>query len=303
MKIIALAALLPAIVMGLSACGAKPAPAIGQATVNSEHSSLRSKNSATSRTIKVMEPGDHVEILEQQDRWYRVRLGDIEGWMEVSTLVTDAMRKQIEAVSSSARDQKPQNTGTLREDANLRIEPGRSTSVLKRLSSQTQVEILERKTVARAASGTETAPRPDVWFKVRSGMNVGWLLASFVEFDVPEEIARYTEDFVYSTVRVVHQIEDPVAGTIKWYVVGERRPGMDPNLDFNGVRVFTWDARQLRYETAYRKRDLRGVYPLEVGDQGGKPMFRIHELGADGTTKTTREFVMYGVVVRETKKS
>jgi len=244
-----------------------------------------------------MEPGDHVEILERQDRWYRVRVGEVEGWMEVSTLVTDAMRKQIQETVDSARKQVPQNTGILLQDANLRVEPGRSTSVLRRIAARTPLEILERKTLRREDL---PAGRSDVWLKVRSGpKEVGWILSSFVEFNVPEPISQYTEDFVYSTVKTVHQIEDPIAGTIPWYVVGERRPGIDPDLDFDGIRVFTWNAKKQRYETAFRKKGLRGVYPLEVGEENGKPTFRVNELDADGKTKTTRDFVMNGVVVRE----
>ena len=285
--------------IGLSTCTPKAAPAIGQATVNAEHASLRSRNSTTSKTLQVMEPGDHVEILERQDRWYRVRLGDIEGWMEVRTLVTDEMRKQIQETVDSARNQVPHNTGVLLQDANLRVEPGRSTSILRRLAARTSVEILERRTLPR-----EDPPpgRRDVWLKARSGpMEVGWLLSTFVEFNVPEQIEQYTEDFVYSTVKTVHQIEDSVAGTIRWYVVGERKPGLDPDLDFDGIRVFTWNGGKQRYETAFRKRGLRGVYPLEVGEEAGKPTFRVHELSADGT-QTTRDYMMYGVVVREVKK-
>jgi uncharacterized protein YgiM (DUF1202 family) len=283
----------------LSACGPKRAPAIGEATVNAEHASLRARNSATSRTIQVMEPGDNVQILERQDRWYKVRAGDIEGWMDESTLVTEEMRKQTQEVLDSARNQVPQNTGTLVQDANLRLVPGRSTSILRRVNSQTPVEVLERKTLPR----DDLPGRNDVWLKVRTGpKEVGWILSSFVEFDVPEEISRYTEDLAYSAVKTVHQIEDPIAGTIRWYIVGERKPPVDPNLDFNGIRVFTWNTGKQRYETAFRKRDVRGVYPLEVGQQEGKPTFRVHELGPDGVTKTAKDYVMFGVVVREVKK-
>lgn len=300
MKIIPLAHLLLLIaVVGLSGCEPSAAPAIGEATVNAEHASLRAKNSSTSRTLQVMEPGDHVQIMEQQDRWYRVRIADIEGWMEESTLVTDAMRKQIQEVVDSARNQVAQNTGVLVQGANLRLEPGRATSILKRLTARDPVEILERKTLPR----DDLPGRYDVWLKVRtSPKEAGWLLSSFVEFNVPEEIAQYTEDLAYSAVKTVHQIEDPIAGTIRWYVVGERKPPVDPNLDFNGIRVFTWNSSKHRYETAYRNRDVRGVYPLEVGQQGGKPTFRVYELGADGSTKTARDYVMLGVIVREVKK-
>jgi hypothetical protein len=298
MKIIPVVAVLAVVGIGLSACGPKTAPAIGQATVNVQHASLRTKNSATSRTIQVMEPGDKVEILERVDRWYRVRLGDVEGWMEVSTLLTDDMEKQIKDALEAARNQQPHNTGVLTQDGNLRVEPGRSTSILRRLPARTKVEILERKTLPREPSGN------DAWLKVRTGpMEVGWLLATFVEFDVPDEISRYTEDRIYATVKTVHQIEDPVTGTIRWYAVGERRPGLDPNLDFDGVRIFTWNAGKQRYETAFRKGGIRGIYPLEVGQEGGKPTFRIHELAADGTTKTTTDYMMHGVVVRPVKKT
>jgi len=280
-----------------TACSSQPAPAM--ATVNADHASLRSRDSATSRTLKVLEPGTKVEVLEQQGRWYRVRLGDMEGYMDASTLLTDAMRDHIQEGINSAINQVPQNTGTLADDGNLRLDPGRNTSILRKLVRGTAVEVLERRTVPRE----DVTARPDAWLKVRtSPTEVGWLLASFVEFDVPEGIAPYTEDYVYSAVKTVNQIDDPVAGIIRWYVVGERRPGNDPEIDFTGIRVFTWNQRRQRYETAFRKQGLRGVYPLEVGQDAGKPTFRFYELSDDGKIRQQRDFVMNGVIVRELKK-
>jgi hypothetical protein len=130
-----------------TACTPK-GPEPERATVNAEHSSLRVRDSATSRTLKVLEPGTHVEILERQGRWYRVRLDDIEGYMEVSTLLTDAMRDHIQENINSAINQMPQNTGVLREDGNLRVDPGRNTSILRLLRAQTAVEVLERRNPA-----------------------------------------------------------------------------------------------------------------------------------------------------------
>lgn len=278
----------------LGACSSPPVPE--QATVNAEHANLRSRESATSRTLRVLEPGDKVDVLEQRGRWYRVRFGDIEGFMEVTTLLTDSTRKNILTNLESARGQTVQNTGKLTQDGNLRLEPGRSTAVLRRLPSRTMVEVLERRTLQR-----EDEPgRVESWLKVRtSPTEVGWLLSSFVDFDVPDPIAQYTEDYIYSAVGVLNRIEDPVAGTISWYVVGERRPGTDPQLDFTGIRVFTWNVKKQRYETAYRKQGLRGVYPLQVSSSANKPSFRVHELGSDGKTQIARNFTMEGVIVRE----
>ena len=268
-----------------TACAPKATPAIEMATVNAEHASLRSRDSNTSRTLK--------------GRWYRVRLGDTEGWMDTSTLLTTTMRKHIQENANSAKNQIPQNTGRLGQDSNLRVDPGRSTALLRRVPARTAVEVLERRTVPR-----EDLPgRVDSWLKVRtSPTEVGWLLSGFVDFDVPAGIAPYTEDYTYSAVKILNAIEDPVAGNVSWYVVGERRPGTDPNLDFVCIRVFTWNARKQRYETAFRKQGLRGVYPLEVSRTAANSTFRVYELSADGKTKTERDFVMTGVIVRETKK-
>jgi hypothetical protein len=299
MKIMSFA-LVPVLLVPLAACSPKGPPSLGEATVNVRNASLRSRDSSTSRTLRVLEPGMKVEILEQQGSWYRVRLGEMEGWMSASTLLTDDMRDHIQEGVSAAIGQVPQNTGTLARDANLRVDPGRNTAVLRLVPERSPVEVLERRTIPK-----EGGPgRADAWLKVRtSPTEIGWLLYTFVEFDVPDGIAPYTEDYIYSAVKTLNSIEDPVAGTIRWYVVGERRPGSDPELDFTGIRVFTWNMRKQRYETAFRKQGLRGVYPLEVGQVANNPTFRIYELDANGKTKQRRDYVMNGVIVRETKQA
>jgi hypothetical protein len=69
-------------------------------------------------------------------------------------------------------------------------------------------------------------------------------------------------------------------------------------VDFSGIRVFTWNMKKHRYETAFRERGLRGIYPLETGQEKGNPTFRYYELADDNSTKTPYNFVMYGVVTR-----
>ena len=299
MKIMSFA-LVSVLLVPLAGCSPKGPPSLGEATVNVRNASLRSRDSSTSRTLRVLEPGMKVELLEQQGSWYRVRLGEMEGWMSASTLLTDAMRDHIQEGVNASIGQVPQNTGTLTRDANLRVDPGRNTAVLRLVPERSPVEVLERRTVPK-----EGGPgRADAWLKVRtSPTEIGWLLSTFVVFDVPEGIAPYTEDYVYSAVKTLNSIEDPVSGTIRWYVVGERRPGSDPELDFTGIRVYTWNMRKQRYETAFRKQGLRGVYPLEVGQVANNPTFRFYELDADGKTKQRRDYVMNGVIVRETKQA
>jgi SH3-like domain-containing protein len=279
-----------------SGCAPKPEPAIDQATVIANHASVRLKNSSTSRTLVTLEPGDNIEVLERQENWYRIRLGDVQGWMQESTVVTNSTRDRIQEMVTASQGEASQNTATLSEDANFRIEPGRTTPVIRRLPAGTKVEVIDRRTLPRP----NTERSLDSWVKIRpSPTEVGWILSSLISYDVPEEIAQYTEGYIYSAVKPINQVQDSLAGPINWYVVAERSPNLDAQLDFNGIRVFTWNQKKHRYETAFRARGLRGVYPLSVGQDAGNPTFRFHELAEDGQTKSPQDFVMYGVIVKK----
>jgi len=162
------------------------------------------------------------------------------------------------------------------------------------------VEVLDRTTTPRPNSETAS----DAWIKVRSSpTQVGWVFGGLVDFDIPADIAQYSEGYTYAAVKTINRVQDSFAGQINWYIVGERKPGLDPHVDFSGIRVFTWNLKKHRYETAFRTKDLRGVYPLEIGQEGVNPTFRIYEMGDNGAQKTPRDFVMYGVIVREKKDS
>jgi len=282
----------------LSGCGPKKEPAKEQATVVAKHASVRMKNSATSRTLTTLEPSTKIDILEKQGNWYRIRTGDTQGWMEETTLLTDTMSAQLQAMVADAKKQEAQNTAVVRDDANLRLEPGRNTKIMRRLAAESKVEILERKTLPRPNAS------PDVWIKVRvSPTEVGWLLGGVLDYDAPMGIGGFMEGSNYSAIKPLNTVEDSEVGPIIWYVVGERRPGAPPEVAFDGIRVFTWNLKKHRYETAYRIKGLRGAYPLVVGKEGANPTFQFAEMAEDGSLKPVRKFVMIGVIVREAKEA
>src|SRR5262249_49700460 len=129
----------------LTNCAPKPEPILDEATVVAKNASLRLKNSSTSRTLRVLDPGDRVEVLEHQENWYRVRYGlDVQGWMEESTVVTNETKDRIQKLAAASQNLEPQNTAVLKQDANLRLEPGRATSIIRKIESGTRVEVLER---------------------------------------------------------------------------------------------------------------------------------------------------------------
>ncbi|HSU88386.1 MAG TPA: SH3 domain-containing protein [Terriglobia bacterium] len=285
----------------LTSCAPRPEPVLDQATVVAKNASLRMRNSSTSRTLRVLDTGEKVEVLELRDNWYRVRYGpDVQGWMEESTVVTNDTKNKIQQLVAASQNEGPQNTAVLKQEANFRLEPGRTTSIIHRLDSGTKVEVLERVTLPRP--GKESAH--DIWLKVRpKPTEVGWVLANALEFDIPADVSQYSEEYTYAAVKTLNRVQDSIAGQINWYIVGERRPSHDPNVDFEGIRVFTWNMKKHRYETAFRTKGLRGVYPLEVGQDGVNPTFRIYELAEDGTTKIPHDYEMYGVIVRAKRDS
>ncbi|HLQ76524.1 MAG TPA: SH3 domain-containing protein [Terriglobia bacterium] len=283
-----------------TSCGPRKEPAKEKATVVAKHASVRMKNSATSRTLATLEPDTHVDIMEKQGNWYRIRTDDnSQGWMEETTLMTETMSTKLQAMVTTARTQEAQNTALLRDDANLRMDPGRNTVVMRRLAADTKLEILERKTLPRPGA---PPPTVDVWIKVRlSPMEVGWLLGSVLDYESPSGIGGYMEGSTYSAIKPINTVQDSEVGQITWYVVGERRPGAPPEVAFDGIRVFTWNMSKHRYETAYRSKNLRGMYPLVAGREGNNPMFQFYEMSADGNNKKLRKFVMNGVIVKESK--
>jgi hypothetical protein len=72
--------------------------------------------------------------------------------------------------------------------------------------------------------------------------------------------------------------------------------------DYNQIRVFTWNTKRHRYETAYRERDLIGVFPVKVGTQdygkeGVLPTFTLRVKDSQGNIKD-RKYRMIGPIVR-----
>src|SRR6185369_6608554 len=140
----------------ITSCAPKPDPVVDQATVTAKNASLRLKNSSTSRTIRVLDTGEKVDVLERQDNWYRVRYGtEVEGWMEGSTLVTNETKAKIQELATASQHLDPQNTAVLRQDSNMRLEPNRTAAIIRRLDSGAKVEVLDR--VTRPRPGTETS--------------------------------------------------------------------------------------------------------------------------------------------------
>jgi hypothetical protein len=98
-----------------------------------------------------------------------------------------------------------------------------------------------------------------------------------VDIDAPLEIAQYAEGQRIIAFFVLNQVPDGEKKVAQYLVLlTEPKDGLP--FDYDQIRVFTWNVRRHRFETAYRERNLNGVLPVTVSQEtfekeGSLPVF------------------------------
>jgi hypothetical protein len=107
--------------------------------------------------------------------------------------------------------------------------------------------------------------KADDWYLVRTpDKKAGWVLARMMVIGIPDEVATYAEGKRITSYFELGQVKDAVKDeeVVKhhWLWTTQSQ-GLQP-FQFDGLRVFIWNTRRHRYETAYRERDIKGYYPV-----------------------------------------
>jgi hypothetical protein len=155
----------------------------------------------------------------------------------------------------------------------------------------------------------EKPPVPvDYWTLVRlRDRRAGWVLTRPLVLSIPDEIAQYAEGARIVAYFVISEVQDgdQVKKNWLWATLSQ---GPQP-YDFDSFRVFIWNARRSRYETAYIERKLKGYLPVlmknvEYGAgaksqvaSGSYPGFSICMEKADGS-RWRRNYAFITNVVR-----
>jgi uncharacterized protein YgiM (DUF1202 family) len=168
----------------------------------------------------------------------------------------------------------------------------------------------ETKAAAEQAALTKPAkpPEPEApkayedWWLVRTAdKKTGWVLARMIDLDVPLEIAQYAEGQRIMGYYVLDTVEEDGKQVPQYLIVtNENKDGLP--WDFNAFRVFSRNRARHRYETAYRERNLFGVFPVKTGTQdfekeGTLPYFIIREKDDAGNI-VEKKYKMEGPIVR-----
>jgi len=311
------AALAFALVVVLTACNRGHHRVLEVAYVSAPQAGLRDQVAAIYNRVGNVKNGERVEIIDREKRFARVRTASgIEGWIEQRYLVDQKTFDGLQKLTQDNQNDPLQAPGVLRNETNLHITPARESEHLYQLAAGAKVAILKRATSERQVA-TAPVPKPIVakkstkspdgppledWWLVRDAQNrVGWVLARMVDVDVPLEIAQYAEGQRFVAFFALNEVQDEDKKVPQYLcVLTDPHDGLP--YDYDQIRVFTWNVRKHRYETAYREHGLDGVLPVtltkeDFDKEGTLPVF-ILRVKDDAGNVSERKYKLNTPIVR-----
>lgn len=291
--------------------------ALEVAYVSAPQAALRDQVAAIYNRVGNVKNGERVEIIDRDRRFARVRTGSgIEGWIEQRYLVDQKTYDALQKLTEEHQNDPLQAPGVLRNDTNMHVTPGRESEHLYQLASGAKVAILGRGTAEKQLPGGTPAVKPALakpgkaaagpvledWSLVRDAQGrVGWVLSRMVDVDVPLDIAQYAEGQRFVAFFLLNEVQD-AEKKVPQYLCVLTDPHDGLPFDFDQVRVFTWNLRKHRYETAYREHGLNGVLPVTVthedfDKEGNLPVF-ILRVRDDAENVSERKYKLNTPIVR-----
>ena len=295
-----------------SACGRHRQRVLEVDYVSAPQVTLRDQLAQVYNKVGTAKNGDRVEVVDREKRFAKVRIANgVEGWVEQRYLVNQQVYDAFQKMAQQSKDLPAQGTAVTRNDTNLHVEPGRDTDHLYQVAQGAKLTVLKRATVEKVLPGgvkpaiaKDAKPPMEDWWLVRDAQNhVGWVLARLIDIDVPLEVAQYAEGQRIVACFVLNEVKDGDKQVPQYLMLlSEAKDGMP--FDYNQARVFTWNVKRHRYETAYRER-LFGLLPVTVshedfGKEGDLPTFTLHgkDLKNPDGPETDRKYKMNTPIVR-----
>ena len=283
------------------------------AYVSAPQAFLRDQVAAVYNKAGTVKNGEAVQVLGRDRRFARVRTsGGAEGWLEQRYLVSQETYDAFQKLAEQTHNDPVQATAIAHNQSNIHLEPGRDAEHLYQIDQGAKVSLLKRASSEKPLPGGQarvvkegaTPPPPPMedWWLIRDDQgHVGWVLGRMLDVDVPIEIAQYSEGQRLVASFVLDHVRDDDKQVAQYLVLfTENKDGMP--FDYNQVRVFTWNVRKHRYETAYRERNLNGILPVTVSHEnfdkeGDLPVFVVRVKDEAGNV-TERKYKLNTPIVR-----
>lgn len=106
----------------------------------------------------------------------------------------------------------------------------------------------------------EAKPMDDLTLIRNKDGRVGWVVSSAIFLEVPDDVAQYAEGQRITSYFPMGEVTDGDTKHQHWLWTTQSKKYAP--FEFDGLRVFTYNTRRHRYETAYRERNLRGYFPV-----------------------------------------
>jgi len=274
------------------------------AYVSAPQAFLRDQVAAIYNKTGTVKNGEAVQILGRDRRFAHVRTSaGVEGWLEQRYLVSKQTYDAFQKLAEQVHNDPVQATALAHNQTNIHLQPDRDSEHLYQVDQGAKLSLMKRAssekplpggqaravTVGKEGQSAPAAPAMEDWWLIRDDPgHVGWVLGRMLDVDIPLEIAQYAEGQRAVASFVLDQVtdsnnkddNDKTGGEKKvpQYLVllTENKDGLP--FDFNQLRVFTWNVRRHRYETAYRERNLNGVLPITLSHEsfekeGDLPVF------------------------------
>ncbi len=308
---------------------------LGEAYVSERSITLWSSVAQVREQLGVLLYGDHVELLARRNENVKVRTGNgVVGWVDGRYLMDPELWQRSEKLLQLAKAMPVQARGRTKVPTNLRAHPGRTEARIYQFSRGVPLEIVGR-TVAdwvqvtdeKEASGEPEESKKEDWFLVRGTATrppgegtvrnsavttttqpgdqtvpiAGWVVGRFISLDLPDVVRDGASS---ANIRPIawfelNHVSDANGDHSQYLLAGTRGPEGQP-CDFTTMRVFTWNPKKSRYETAFIENDLCGALPIQLG-KGPKsePEFRFHVMDAG---KEERVYHLIQTVVRRVRE-
>jgi hypothetical protein len=282
---------------------------LGEAYVSEKSVTLWSSMAQVREPIGVLHYGDHVDMLSKRNDFVKVRTSTgAVGWVDGRLLMDPALWHRCEQLLKSAESLPVQGSGRTKVATNLRVEPGRASPRLYQFGRGVPVQILARASAEVVQAGDEkesTDPQDskrEDWFLIRGvasrpaaettarsnvppaitqpgdqGVPIaGWVIARFLELDVPDAVREGANAANLRPIAwfELNHVDDP-SGRKAQYLLAAARGAEGQACDFSVLRVYTWNGKKSRYETAFIENNLCGKLPIRTGRTAtGQPEFR-----------------------------